>query len=289
MPVRTTAGAAGSDRIHRDPDPRGPGSIPRHRPTARSRRRRIAPAARRRPGRVRRPERLVVADPDNCRRRRAAVTLACRADGSPPHASRPGQQAVVDLAGSLGGQDVVLNAITGSVGLLPTLSALASGAPPGPRQQGIPRRRRPGLVTDAAAPGQILPVDSEHTAIAQALAGVRPDQVDHLVVTASGGPLPRTEPRRSRVRHAGASSRAPHLGDGPRDHHQLGDPGQQGPRGRRGLLPVRSARGPRRRGRPPAVHRPFHGDPAWTAPPSRRRARRTCVTPSAGRSRIRRS
>ena len=45
------------------------------------------------------------------------------------------------------------------------------------------------LVTRAAAPGQILPVDSEHTAIAQALAGVRPDQVGRLVVTASGGPF----------------------------------------------------------------------------------------------------
>src|SRR5699024_3533807 len=45
------------------------------------------------------------------------------------------------------------------------------------------------LVTDAAAPGQILPVDSEHTAIAQALAGVRHEHIEHLVVTASGGPF----------------------------------------------------------------------------------------------------
>src|SRR5699024_11942089 len=82
--------------------------------------------------------------------------------------------------------DVVLNAITGSVGLLPTLAALSAGAR-------LALAKKESLVvggervTDAAAPGQILPVDSEHTAIAQALAGVRHDQIDHLVVTASGG------------------------------------------------------------------------------------------------------
>src|SRR5699024_428874 len=92
------------------------------------------------------------------------------------------------LAGALGGGDVVLNAITGSVGLLPTLAALSSGA-----RLALANKESlvvgGELVTDAAAPGQILPVDSEHTAIAQALAGVRHDQIDHLVVTASGGPF----------------------------------------------------------------------------------------------------
>src|SRR5699024_2766288 len=99
-----------------------------------------------------------------------------------------GADAVADLAGSLADGDVVLNAITGSVGLLPTLAALSSGA-----RLALANKESlvvgGELVTDAAAPGQILPVDSEHTAIAQALAGVRHDQIDHLVVTASGGPF----------------------------------------------------------------------------------------------------
>ncbi|PCC38670.1 1-deoxy-D-xylulose-5-phosphate reductoisomerase [Brachybacterium alimentarium] len=135
-----------------------------------------------------RPERVVVSEPDNAAAVEQAVTRACRADGLTAPRLDAGASAVVDLAGSLGEQDVVLNAITGSVGLLPTLAALASGA-----RLALANKESlvvgGHLVTDAAAPGQILPVDSEHTAIAQALAGVRPDQVDHLVVTASGGPF----------------------------------------------------------------------------------------------------
>ncbi|MGP9680349.1 MULTISPECIES: 1-deoxy-D-xylulose-5-phosphate reductoisomerase [unclassified Brachybacterium] len=134
------------------------------------------------------PERLVVADPERAETVERAVALACRAAGIAAPQIEAGQQAVVDLAGSLGEQDVVLNAITGSVGLLPTLSALASGA-----RLALANKESlvvgGHLVTDAAAQGQILPVDSEHTAIAQALAGVRPDQVERLVVTASGGPF----------------------------------------------------------------------------------------------------
>src|SRR5699024_857840 len=45
------------------------------------------------------------------------------------------------------------------------------------------------LVTDRAAPGQIVPVDSEHSALAQALRGERTDGVRRLVLTASGGPF----------------------------------------------------------------------------------------------------
>ncbi|WP_029895772.1 1-deoxy-D-xylulose-5-phosphate reductoisomerase, partial [Nocardia brasiliensis] len=45
------------------------------------------------------------------------------------------------------------------------------------------------LVTRAAAPGQIVPVDSEHSALAQCLRGGRADEVDRLVLTASGGPF----------------------------------------------------------------------------------------------------
>src|SRR5699024_11236945 len=95
-----------------------------------------------------------------------------------------GQDAVIALAGALGDGDVVLNAVTGSVGLLPTLAALASGA-----RLALANKESlvvgGSLVTEAARPGQILPVDSEHTAIAQALAGVRTDQVAHPAATAS--------------------------------------------------------------------------------------------------------
>lgn len=135
-----------------------------------------------------RPEHLVVSDLARADEVEAAVQRACRGSGVAAPRIAAGQDAVVDLAGSLGVGDVVLNAITGSVGLLPTLAVLASGA-----RLALANKESlvvgGHLVTEAATPGQILPVDSEHTAIAQALAGVRHDQIDHLVVTASGGPF----------------------------------------------------------------------------------------------------
>jgi 1-deoxy-D-xylulose-5-phosphate reductoisomerase len=84
--------------------------------------------------------------------------------------------------------DVVLNGITGSVGLGPTLAALEEG-----RTLALANKESlivgGDLVTRLAAPGQIVPVDSEHSAIAQALRSGEPHEVRRLVLTASGGPF----------------------------------------------------------------------------------------------------
>ncbi|MFC5501226.1 1-deoxy-D-xylulose-5-phosphate reductoisomerase [Lysinimonas soli] len=84
--------------------------------------------------------------------------------------------------------DVVLNGITGSVGLAPTLAALESGA-----TLALANKESlivgGELVTAAARPGQIVPVDSEHSAIAQALRAGDRGEVRRLVLTASGGPF----------------------------------------------------------------------------------------------------
>ena len=84
--------------------------------------------------------------------------------------------------------DVVLNGMTGSVGLGPTLAALEAG-----RTLALANKESlivgGPLVKAAARPGQIVPVDSEHSALAQALRGGSPDEVRRLVVTASGGPF----------------------------------------------------------------------------------------------------
>lgn len=84
--------------------------------------------------------------------------------------------------------DVVLNGITGSVGLGPTLAALESGA-----TLALANKESlivgGSLVTSLAAPGQIVPVDSEHSAIAQALRSGSAGEVRRLVLTASGGPF----------------------------------------------------------------------------------------------------
>jgi 1-deoxy-D-xylulose-5-phosphate reductoisomerase len=84
--------------------------------------------------------------------------------------------------------DVVLNALVGALGLGPTLAALQSGARLALANKESLVAGGP-LVLRAAQPGQIVPVDSEHSALAQCLRGGAPDEVAKLVLTASGGPF----------------------------------------------------------------------------------------------------
>jgi len=95
--------------------------------------------------------------------------------------------------------DIVLNAVTGAVGLAATLSALDAG-----RMLALANKESlimgGPLVTARAAPGQIVPVDSEHSAIAQCLRSGHAEEVRKLVLTASGGPfLHRSRAERSEV------------------------------------------------------------------------------------------
>jgi len=84
--------------------------------------------------------------------------------------------------------DIVLNALVGALGLAPTLAALHSGAT-------LALANKESLVAGgplalaAARPGQIVPVDSEHSALAQCLRSGTADEVSRLVLTASGGPF----------------------------------------------------------------------------------------------------
>ena len=84
--------------------------------------------------------------------------------------------------------DVVLNGITGSVGLGPTIATLETG-----KTLALANKESlivgGELVTALARPGQIVPVDSEHSAIAQALRSGTAEEVRRLVLTASGGPF----------------------------------------------------------------------------------------------------
>lgn len=84
--------------------------------------------------------------------------------------------------------DVVLNAITGSIGLAPTLAALRVG-------NTLALANKESLVAGGemvmalAKPGQLLPVDSEHSALWQALKSGAKGEVSKLILTASGGPF----------------------------------------------------------------------------------------------------
>ena len=132
---------------------------------------------------------------------RAAVSQAGRPDPVTTILTGPDAATTAVQAAELGAGDTVVNGITGSVGLLPTLAALASGAR-------LALANKESLVVGGALvrqaltrPGQIVPVDSEHSAIAQALASGRHEkgltspvlsgrsEVRRLVLTASGGPF----------------------------------------------------------------------------------------------------
>jgi 1-deoxy-D-xylulose 5-phosphate reductoisomerase len=84
--------------------------------------------------------------------------------------------------------DVVLNGVTGAAGLQATLAALDAG-----RTLALANKESliigGSLVTSRAKPGQIVPVDSEHSTIAQCLRAGRESEVRRLVLTASGGPF----------------------------------------------------------------------------------------------------
>ncbi len=120
----------------------------------------------------------------------AALRAAAeRADEDHPH--RPpkllaGPAAMTEIAAWP--CDTVLNAVTGAAGLSATLASLDAG-----RTLALANKESliigGSLVSGRAAPGQIVPVDSEHSAIAQCLRGGRTDEVRRLVLTASGGPF----------------------------------------------------------------------------------------------------
>ncbi len=100
-----------------------------------------------------------------------------------------GLEGMLELV-SLPEADTVLTSVVGIAGLLPTMQAIASG-------KNIALANKETLVTagrlvmEAARQKgvSILPVDSEHSALFQSLSGNRAEDVDKLILTASGGPF----------------------------------------------------------------------------------------------------
>lgn len=117
--------------------------------------------------------------------------LAVLADGDPPPGSyfSTGADAVLEAA-AYPSVEVVLNALVGSRGLLPTLAALDAG-------KTVALANKESLVSGGDLvmrrvrdePHRLLPVDSEHSALFQCLAGNRLSDVRRVIITASGGPF----------------------------------------------------------------------------------------------------
>ena len=98
-----------------------------------------------------------------------------------------GQRAVTDLA-TLPEVDVVVNALVGFAGIHAGFAALSAG-----KRLAYANKESivcgGDLMMPLAAPGQIVPVDSEHSAIFQCLVGERPENVERIWLTCSGGPF----------------------------------------------------------------------------------------------------
>jgi len=131
-----------------------------------------------------RPRRVVVADPGAGRLDLPGVSCAY------------GREALIELAGN-SDADVVVNALVGVSGLEPTLAVLRAG-------KRLALANKESLVaggelvdeTARSGGGELVPVDSEHSAILQCLAGSDPGHVARIVLTASGGPFRRWEAAR---------------------------------------------------------------------------------------------
>jgi 1-deoxy-D-xylulose-5-phosphate reductoisomerase len=131
---------------------------------------------------------------EQVRRFRPARAVLCDADATPPTSGSAtewarGRSALLDVA-SDPNVDVVLNALVGAAGLEPTLRALESG-----HRLALANKESlvagGELVTRAAARGggEIVPIDSEHSAILQCCEGYPGSSVQRVVLTASGGPF----------------------------------------------------------------------------------------------------
>lgn len=135
----------------------------------------------------RHPEALVtVTDP--------AAAAALDGAGLGTRVVGPGTNALVDLI-ERARPDLVVNAVVGFVGLRPTMAALEAGIP-------VAIANKETIVTGGEilqraaghGGGELIPIDSEHVAIAQCLRGERIEDVDRVILTASGGALRDRDP-----------------------------------------------------------------------------------------------
>ncbi len=131
---------------------------------------------------------------DHPRARFVVTDPACRVEVDANAAWRArcagfGPEALAGIACD-GKPDLVVNALVGFVGLAPTLAALSAGIPVAiANKESIVAGGEVLLNAARASGAELVPIDSEHVAIAQCLAGSRVEDVEKVILTASGGSL----------------------------------------------------------------------------------------------------
>ena len=129
---------------------------------------------------------------EQAKRFKVSVVGAARGDRKVLTDALPGVEVIVSAAAAEEiaaiPADVTLNAMTGSIGLRPTLAALNVG-----NKLALANKESlvagGSLVTSKAKPGQLIAVDSEHSALAQAMRSGAPKEIARMILTASGGPF----------------------------------------------------------------------------------------------------
>ncbi len=128
--------------------------------------------------------------------------------------------------------DMVISAMVGAAGLLPTLAAIEAG-----KDIALANKETlvmaGELVMKKAAEKRVrlIPVDSEHSAIFQCLNGERADRVKRIILTASGGPFFKLPAAEACAGYRGRCASAPELVYGEEDHNRFRFDDEQGPRG----------------------------------------------------------
>jgi 1-deoxy-D-xylulose-5-phosphate reductoisomerase len=127
-----------------------------------------------------RPTRVSVSDPNEVEAVRAAL-----GGGVEVHSGDAGLRAVATAPG-----DLVVAGLVGAVGLEPVLAAIRAGRTIGLANKEVMVMAGALVRREAAARGvALIPIDSEHSAIFQCLAGSRPEEIERLILTCSGGPF----------------------------------------------------------------------------------------------------
>ena len=156
--------------------------------------------------------------------------------------------------------DMVVSAMVGAAGLLPTLDAIEAG-----RDIALANKETlvmaGGIVLRKAREKgvNIIPVDSEHSAVFQCLQGHRREDVRRIILTASGGPFLDASRDELQSRYPRTGSSTPQLVDGKEDHDRFGDTDEQGAGGNRSRVALRHPHRCNRCPDPSPEHRSFAG------------------------------